>query len=109
MEILLIVLVLLVLLAIASKRKPAESARIINDQNEQKKQEQTDELITVILPTIDNDKSNTGLKYGVFTIGGYANCRVVSQGKFIQFLSIYCVQLKAYLQALVLGQIENSD
>jgi len=57
MEILLIILALLALLAIASRHKPAESTRIINDQDEQKKQEQeTDELITVILPTIDNDK-----------------------------------------------------
>jgi len=44
------------LLVIAGRRKPAESACIINDQGEQKKQEETDELITVILPTIDNDK-----------------------------------------------------
>ena len=44
------------LFVIAGRRKPAESARIISDQDEQKKQEETDELITVILPTIDNDK-----------------------------------------------------
>lgn len=56
MEILIIVLAIIALLVIAGRRKPAESVRIINDQNEQKKQEQTDELITVILPTIDNDK-----------------------------------------------------
>ena len=57
MEILLIILALLALLVIAGRHKPAESARIINDQDKQKKQEQeTDELITVILPTIDNDK-----------------------------------------------------
>ena len=57
MEIVVIVLAIITLLAIASRHKPAESARIINDQDEQKKQEQeTDELITVILPTIDNDK-----------------------------------------------------
>ena len=109
MEILLIILALLALLVIAGRRKPTESTRIINDQDEQKKQEETDELITVILPTIDNDKENTGLKCGVFTIGDYANCCVISQGKSMQFFSIYCVQLKAYLQALVLGRIENSD
>lgn len=57
MEIVVIALAIITLLAIAGRRKPAESARIINDQDEQKKQEQeTDELITVILPTIDNDK-----------------------------------------------------
>ena len=56
MEILLIILALLALLVIAGRHKPAESARIINDHDEQKKQEETDELITVILPTIDNDK-----------------------------------------------------
>jgi len=56
MEILIIVLAIIALLVIAGRLKPAESVRIINDQNEQKKQEQTDELITVILPTIDNDK-----------------------------------------------------
>lgn len=56
MEIVVIVLAIITLLAIANRRKPAESARIINDQDEQKNQEETDELITVILPTIDNDK-----------------------------------------------------
>lgn len=56
MEILIIVLAIITLLAIAGRHKPAESARSINDQDEQKKQEETDELITVILPTIDNDK-----------------------------------------------------
>lgn len=57
MEILIIVLAIIALLVIAGRRKPAEPVRIINDQDEQKRQEQeTDELITVILPTIDNDK-----------------------------------------------------
>ena len=56
MEILIIVLAIITLLVIAGRRKPAESARTINDQNEQENQEETDELITVILPTIDNDK-----------------------------------------------------
>ena len=57
MEILIIVLAIIALLVFAGRRKPAEPVRIINDQDEQKRQEQeTDELITVILPTIDNDK-----------------------------------------------------
>ena len=56
MEIAAIVLVIITLFVIAGRRKPMESARSISDQDEQKKQEQTDELITVILPTIDNDK-----------------------------------------------------
>ena len=55
MEIAAIVLVIITLLVIAGRRKPAESARSINDQDEQKRQN-TDELITVILPTINNDK-----------------------------------------------------
>ena len=57
MEIAAIVLVIITLFVIAGRRKPMESARSISDQDEQKKQEQqTDELITVILPTINNDK-----------------------------------------------------
>ncbi|MBB1579906.1 hypothetical protein HG426_003205 [Candidatus Saccharibacteria bacterium] len=57
MEIAAIVLVIITLLVIAGRCKPVESARSISDQDEQKKKEQqTDELITVILPTINNDK-----------------------------------------------------